>query len=259
MDIPIVALLILLIFLIAFVYSNIGLGGGMLFTPLLVAFAFADKDTVVCISLFLVFATSLGAVYNHWRGKLVKYRYGILIAAFSIPGAITGVIIGLQLHYTLFYLLFALLAFGVGIKMLYDTLNETRTCQIKDIRRRDYILVILISYFSGIISAVFGVGGGVFNVPLLLYLLSCQTKEASGTSSFAICLTTVGGILTNAFLLPTFSTASISGLLLAPVAFAGALIGSSIGIKKLKEKPLKLIFISMLFVAVLQMIWKFLC
>lgn len=258
MELALLSFMLLLIFLIAFIYSNIGLGGGMLFTPLLVAFAFADKDTIVCISLFLVLATSLAATYNHWRNGLVKYRYGLMIAVFSIPGSITGVFIGLRIHYAAFYLLFAILAFTVGIKMLYDTLHQSNGCAVKKISKKDYILVGLISYFSGIISAVFGVGGGVFNVPVLLYLLSCETKEASGTSSFTICLTSLGGILTNAFLLPTFSTANISGLLLAPVAFGGALIGSRIGIKKLKEKPLKIIFISMLFLAGIQMVLEFL-
>ncbi|MEM3396561.1 MAG: sulfite exporter TauE/SafE family protein [Thermoplasmata archaeon] len=257
MELHLLALLVLLLFLIAFIYSNIGLGGGMLFTPLLVAFAFADKDTIVCISLFLVFATSIAAAYNHWRGKFVQYRYAFLIAAFSIPGSITGVFIGLQIHYSIFYLLFAILAFAVGVKMLYDTMKNN-TCVEKKIEKKDYIIVALISYFSGVVSAIFGVGGGVFNVPVLLYLLSCKTKEASGTSSFTICLTTLGGILTNAFLLPTFSTASFSGFLLAPIAFLGAFIGSRIGIKKFKEKPLKIIFISMLFIAGIQMVWEFL-
>ncbi|MCX8173742.1 MAG: sulfite exporter TauE/SafE family protein [Thermoplasmata archaeon] len=255
---PALLAILLLIFLIAFVYSNIGLGGGMLFTPLLVAFAFADKDTIVCISLFLVMATSIAAAYNHWRGNLIKYRYGLLIAAFSIPGSITGVFIGLRIHYSIFYLLFAILVFTVGTKMLYDTLRNNNACVERKITTKDYIVVALISYFSGIISAIFGVGGGVFNVPVLLYILSCRTKEASGTSSFTICLTTLGGILTNALLLPTFSTASVSAMFLAPVAFLGALIGSRIGIKKLKEKPLKVIFISMLFLAGIQMVWKFL-
>ncbi|MEM4293390.1 MAG: sulfite exporter TauE/SafE family protein [Thermoplasmata archaeon] len=251
-------LLGLLIFLIAFIYSNIGLGGGMLFTPLLVAFAFADKDTIVCISLFLVLATSLAAAYNHWWNGLIKYRYGLLIAAFSIPGSITGVIIGLSIHYSLFYLLFGLLAFSVGTKMLYDIWHENTECTERKIRRVDYVLVALISYLSGIISAVFGVGGGVFNVPVLLYLLSCKTREASGTSSFTICLTVIAGILTNGVLLSTFPAASLSGLALAPVAFVGAFIGSRIGIKKFREKSLRIIFVSMLFLAGIQMVWEFL-
>lgn len=258
MEFILLALLVLLIFLIAFIYSNIGLGGGMLFTPLLVAFSFADKDTIVCLSLFLVLATSFAAAYNHWRDNLVKYRYGLVIAAFSIPGSITGVFISLQIHYSVFYLLFSLLAFTVGIKMLNDTLRNTNTCVEKKIEKKDYIIVALISYFSGIISAVFGVGGGVFYVPVLLYLLSCKTKEASGTSSFTICFTSIGGILTNGYLLPTFSTASTAALALAPIAFLGAFIGSRFGIKKLREKPLKIIFISMVFLAGIQMVWKFL-
>ncbi|MGB9636115.1 MAG: sulfite exporter TauE/SafE family protein [Thermoplasmata archaeon] len=258
MDFLIIIAIAILVFLIAFVYSNMGLGGGMLFTPLLVGFAFADKDTIVCISLFLVLATSVAAAYNHWRNKLLEYKYGVLLAMFSIPGSITGVYLGLSIHYSIFYLLFAILAFGVGAKMLYDTFYLNNVCVEKKVRRRDFFIVALIAYFSGIISAMFGVGGGIFNVPILLYLLSCKTKKASGTSSFTICLTSLGGIFTNALLLPTFFTASMSAIPFAILAFIGALFGSRIGIKKLKEKPLRTIFISMLFVAGIQMIIEFL-
>jgi len=255
-----VAYLILIsifVFLIGFVYSNIGLGGGMLFTPLLVAFAIADKDSIVCISLFLVLATSLAATYNHKIEGLVKYRYGLLLALFSIPGSITGVAIGLRIHYSIFYLLFAILSISAGIKMLYDTFSKIKACVWKKIGMRDYIIASFVAYFSGIVSAIFGVGGGLFNVPILLYLLACKTKEASGTSSFTICLTSLGGIATNAFLLPTFSDALLIALPLFPVAFIGALVGSRFGIKRLAEPWLRVIFISMLFIAGIQMLIEF--
>jgi uncharacterized membrane protein YfcA len=254
MDIAVLSLIPILVFLIAFVYSNMGLGGGMLFTPLLVAFAVADKDTLVCISLFLVLATSVAAAYNHGVAKLVKYKYGLLLASFSIPGSILGVLLGLEIHARIFYVLFAMLSCAVGAKMLYDTLYARNTCVVRKVSLPGYVAVALIAFFGGMVSAMFGVGGGIFNVPVLLYLLYCQTKEASGTSSFTICLTSLGGIFTNAVLLPTFTTSLYFAIPLVFFAFFGALLGSRIGIKKLKEKPLRIIFISMLFVASIQML-----
>jgi uncharacterized membrane protein YfcA len=51
----------------------------------------------------------------------------------------------------------------------------------------------LIGLAAGLFSALFGVGGGVVIVPLLLALLGYGTKEATATSLAAIALTSTVG------------------------------------------------------------------
>jgi uncharacterized membrane protein YfcA len=57
-----------------------------------------------------------------------------------------------------------------------------------------------IGLVAGLFSALFGVGGGIVVVPLLIMALAFQPRVASGTSLAAIGLTSVFGVVTYAIL-----------------------------------------------------------
>jgi len=57
-----------------------------------------------------------------------------------------------------------------------------------------------IGLVAGLFSALFGVGGGIVVVPLLLVLLAFPPREATGTSLVAIGLTALFGVVTYAIL-----------------------------------------------------------
>jgi uncharacterized membrane protein YfcA len=57
-----------------------------------------------------------------------------------------------------------------------------------------------IGLVAGLFSALFGVGGGIVVVPLLIMLVGFGPKEATGTSLAAIGLTAVFGVVTYAIL-----------------------------------------------------------
>ena len=56
-----------------------------------------------------------------------------------------------------------------------------------------------IGFVSGIFGALFGVGGGIVIVPLLLGLLAFDQRRASATSLAAILVSSVAGAVTYAF------------------------------------------------------------
>ena len=53
--------------------------------------------------------------------------------------------------------------------------------------------LVLIGLIAGVFSAVFGVGGGILIVPLLIVLLSLPVRQATATSLGAIGLTALAG------------------------------------------------------------------
>jgi uncharacterized protein len=57
------------------------------------------------------------------------------------------------------------------------------------------VRLVLIGLVAGFFSALFGVGGGVVIVPLLLVLCSWQARVATATSLAAIGLTAVSGVI----------------------------------------------------------------
>src|SRR3989442_3921129 len=90
MDAVLLLIQAVLIFGVAFIYSNLGLGGGLLFVPILLSTGVADKDLAVPISLTLTIATATSSVINHHRRGLVDFRLGKGLVAGALLRAVVG-------------------------------------------------------------------------------------------------------------------------------------------------------------------------
>src|SRR3989440_614633 len=117
---------------------------------------------------------------------------------------------------------------------------------------------------SGFLSGSMGIGGGLLNVPLLVYVLGRKTRKAIGTSSLLIIPTAAVGFaayLAGLALRPTgFAWPEAYGLIpiLMPVVFVGAFIGSRWGLATLKTRSVALIFIVVLFIAAAKLVYDLL-
>jgi uncharacterized protein len=58
------------------------------------------------------------------------------------------------------------------------------------------VRLVLIGLVAGFFSALFGVGGGIVIVPLLLLLVRLEIRSASATSLAAIGITATAGVIT---------------------------------------------------------------
>ena len=56
--------------------------------------------------------------------------------------------------------------------------------------------LVLIGLVAGVFSALFGVGGGVIVVPLLLFVCGWRARNATATSLAAIGITALSGVIT---------------------------------------------------------------
>jgi uncharacterized protein len=61
------------------------------------------------------------------------------------------------------------------------------------------VRLVLIGLVAGFFSALFGVGGGIVIVPLLLLVCGWQARPATATSLAAIGITAVSGVVAYAF------------------------------------------------------------
>ncbi|GAA3214875.1 sulfite exporter TauE/SafE family protein [Microbacterium terregens] len=117
-------------------------------------------------------------------------------------------------------------------------------------RGAKYILSCLgIGLLAGLLSGLFGVGGGTVIVPLLVLILAYNQRLAAGTSLAAIVPTASVGVISYAL---NDSVAWIPGLLLA----AGAVVGAQIGTWLLPRVPLAVLrwsFIGFLAVVVVSL------
>lgn len=265
-DLGVLLLQIVLVFVVAFVYSNLGLGGGLLFVPILLSTGIERSDVAVPISLTFTIATAASSVINHYRKGHVDFRLGGTLVAGALVGAIIGTL------FTLFVLVdtwsfeafFTVILLLFGGYMVRDWVRGTRFLDEDDDSKMTpprKAGITAATAGSGFLSGSMGIGGGILNVPLLVYGLGRKTRKAIGTSSLLIIPTAAVGFtayVVNLALQPGGLAWPPEFLLipiLFPFVFVGAFVGSRWGLERLRSRPVALLFILVLFIAAAKLIF----
>ncbi|MBS0024282.1 sulfite exporter TauE/SafE family protein [Microbacterium paraoxydans] len=114
---------------------------------------------------------------------------------------------------------------------------------------RAYAAFIGIGLLAGLLSGLFGVGGGTVIVPLLVLLLQFDQRLAAGTSLAAIVPTASVGVISYA---TTGSVAWIPALILAAGAVVGAQIGTRL-LPRISQTALRWGFVGFLVVVIVSL------
>lgn len=201
--------------------SLIGVGGGIVMTPVLTYMGFSPA-VIASSSLIAVFATSISSTLTYIRRKYINYRLGLQLALPAIPGSIIGGFLSNFISLEHFKIYFAVLLTSVGLYILFKNkiINKTLGGTPKPLF---YFIIIFGTFGAGLISSFFGIGGGIIFVPILVILYKLKMINASPTAQFTLLISTITGLLTHILLEhPDYSY----GIALALGAFFGAQLGS---------------------------------
>lgn len=114
---------------------------------------------------------------------------------------------------------------------------------------RAYAAFIGIGLLAGLLSGLFGVGGGTVIVPLLVLLLHFDQRLAAGTSLAAIVPTASVGVISYA---TTGSVAWVPAIILAAGAVVGAQIGTRL-LPRISQTALRWGFVGFLVVVIVSL------
>jgi hypothetical protein len=201
--------------------SLIGVGGGIVMTPVLTYMGFSPA-VIASSSLIAVFATSISSTLTYIRRKYINYRLGVQLALPAIPGSIIGGFLSNFISLEHFKIYFAVLLTSVGLYILFKNkiINKTLGRTPKPLF---YFIIIFGTFGAGLISSFFGIGGGIIFVPILVIIYKLKMINASPTAQFTLLISTITGLLTHILLEhPDYSY----GIALALGAFFGAQLGS---------------------------------
>ena len=266
LDVGMILLQAGLMFAVAFIYANLGLGGGLLFVPILLSTDVTRTDIAVPISLTLTIATAIPSVINHHRKGLVDFRLGRTLVTGALLGAVLGTL------FTLFFLLdarafkafFTIVLFVFGGFMIRDWVTNGRSVDVDDDSKATpsrIAGVTAATVGSGFLSGSMGIGGGLLNVPLMVYGLGTRTRKAIGTSSLLIIPTAAVGFAAYAVHLAlqaggfAWPEEFVLIPILFPIVFVGSFLGSRWGLRVLRTRPVALIFILVLFIAAAKLVY----
>ena len=245
---------------VAFFYSNLGLGGGQLYVPIMDLFflSLAMKE-IVPLSLCFAFATMASATYSHSRKRLVDFRLGAMLAAGGMVGVAIGVLFTTSVDETYVKIGFASLLLIVATKMMHDLYRsrdgEGRTEVDRSANR--ILAGVGVSVLTGFLIGSFGIGGGVVSVPLIIYVFRFDARKAIGTSAL------MGAILTPAAFAAYALREGVTihydlAIALTPIVLVMAIIGSTWGLKKLRTKSVRTIFVGGVYLAACEMVYSLL-
>lgn len=238
-------LLVLLIFLVAVLYSSVGHAGasGYLAAMALMGVAPAVmKPTALTLNILVA---SIATV-KFYRAGHFSFRLLWPFALTSIPFAFLGGYLTLPGHW---YKTLVGLVLLVAAYKLFRTASTVRH-QIQDPRVPLWAGLVF-GAALGLLAGLTGTGGGIFLSPLLLLMSWAGAKQTSATSAAFILVNSIAGLLGN--------ISSIGGLptsifALAPAAIIGGFIGAELGSKRIAGPNVRRLLALVLIVAGFKLI-----
>lgn len=258
----------LLLFLVTFILGIIavlgGVGGGVLFVPIVGGFFPFNLDFVRGAGLLIALSGALAAGPGLLRRGLADLRLALPLALIASSSAIVGALIGLSLPKNLVNTFLGITILGIVLIMLMAKKSEFPEVKKADslsqilkiygiyyepttgkevewkVHRTPFALLLFV--FIGIMAGMFGLGAGWANVPVLNLLMGVPLKVSVSTSKFLLSITDTSAAwiyLNSGAILPMIVVPSIIGIML----------GSIVGVRVLavaKPKVIRWVVIALL-------------
>jgi len=216
--------------------SLVGIGGGILISPALSLLGLAPSQ-VASTSLIAVSSTSISSTIAYARLRKIQYSIGLKLAIYSAPGAISGALISASISPLHFRLLFVLLLLATGLYLLFrNSVLRQRKFDSEPVWIK--VLFYFGAFVAGLVSSIFGIGGGIIFVPLLVIIIRMNMSSAVPTSQLALMSTALVGTITHIII---GNPEYIYALLLSIGSFIGAQIGAKIS-ARFNDSTLRYIF-----------------
>ena len=218
----------------------VGIGGGIILIPIfimcLTPSVFHTAPQIVGTSIFVVFTNALSGTLAYIRQKRVFFNAAIPFAIATLPGAFLGSYVADSFDAHTLNLAFGSFLLCMAIIMYWNSTHKPSTDTPFEEKsfRYNKTLGIGSSLFVGFLSSIFGIGGGIIHVPLMIYLLGFPVHVATATSHFVLACSSAFGVISHFMLdhivwLPAISIS------------IGAAIGAQIGAKLSQKTKSKVI------------------
>lgn len=171
------------------VLGVVGAGGAILAVPGLVAVMGLSGKAATTSSIIIVGAAALSGALRRVKSKNIDIKTGVTFSILGFFGTLLGTHLVQYFPDRVLILLFALLMFAAAIGMWRNQVHN------KVITASSMPIVILTASAIGVLTGLFGIGGGFLIVPALVLILGIEVRLAAGTSLVAIVLNSVIAIL----------------------------------------------------------------
>ena len=225
--------------------SMIGLGGGIIVVPILTFFGFSPT-LAASNSLFAAFSNAVASTISYSRQKRIEYSLGLKLGLLSVPGTVLGAYISSDVTPEIFKILFGFVLIASAIYIILRKRIEGRE---KNFSKQMMVFAVGASFFAGIISAFFGIGGGIIFVPLMVVGMGMAMKKAAPTSQLILLFASFSGVIVHTIL---GHSDFLQAGLLASGSFTGGLVGARLSLD-IKERFLQILVSVVIIAAAIKM------
>ena len=235
-------------FVIAFVFSMLGMGGSQLYIPILFWLGMDFKTQAIPLGMLLNVANSSSAAYTYGKEKLIEWKTAITFGIFMVISAPFGTWVNISLPTKPIILIFAIFTATAAVLMLSGWKPRGGSLSPKVKITLGIVGGSILGFFAGLI----GRGGGSIVVPLL-YIAGLEPKFAAATSAMVVTFSGSSSFISHIATAARPDRVIWSSCVIA--VFLGSQVGSKLMAEKLKSKSIKWIFgIVLLGVALLLVI-----
>lgn len=217
--------------------SVLGIGGGIIIVPTLLALGVAQGVTAFSSSM-TVFSMAVIACFHHYRNQRGDLKTALLIAIGSVPFSIIGSSFNNGMPKELFSFLYLVLLALLLLLMF----SESKLRKLPASFYKNSIAKPLFGCFIGFFAGLFGVGGGPIVVPILFSVFHLLPRDVAATSSYVTLITATVTLLTYGL----SGQADFSlGLWMVPGAVIGGQLGALFS-KRINDRLVTLLFNALL-------------
>lgn len=190
-------ILVLLLFIAGclggFLAGLLGVGGGLIFIPILTyifshLFNLSNEEIVrytLANSIALVFISGVSGIYRQMRMKIYQPKKSLMI---GIPGAISASFMSITIQHSNWYnhnrfqwvfLLFLILSI---LNMIFKKDLNIKDTAIESKQKNKTLLKVLVGILAGVVVSLSGLGGGIIMVPLFRMILKLNIRDSTALS-----------------------------------------------------------------------------
>jgi len=236
------AIIFVIIWAASFIFAMLGLGGGMVYVPVLNWAGFDMVQVAIPLGLLLNGLNTLLVLIPFARKKLVDWKGGAVMAVTALVASPLGAMTSDKVPVQTLKILFAIMVVAAAIRMIWAS-RKAEPEKIMSIGKRS-LLGFFVGAFAGFIGGMLGLGGGFIIAPILM-MMGYKTKEAAATTAFVVTFSSFSGYLGHV------AQGNMNWPLTIVVVIA-VIIGSQLGgrymTQKAKSKQVKVIYAIVLFI-----------
>ncbi len=231
----------------SFLFAMLGLGGGMVYVPVMKWLGLDFKSVAIPLGLLLNGLNTGLAMIPYHKAKLIDYKGALPFALSAIIGAPIGAYTVQYMPTKTVLVLFIIAVLAAAIKVFISSKAPDKDNLIEFKKRLIY------GGFSGaligFVGGMLGIGGGFLAAPILMSM-GYSAKRAAATTAYVVTFSSASGFLGHV-------AEGHFNLILTAVLVVAVLLGSQLGarftVKKAKPKLIKRVYVVILLIVAIKL------